>query len=146
MPQYAQRSRRIYCVLRGIRCHSSCSSNPTSRVPVSIHDAAKLRFRYKLYSPIEEHCLQPITRSLSHTSSKKTFSWIEEYRVYWSLWHIQHHSDLQTAAHGRWHWSPDSKRNIAEYINWAHPFISDIEDRRLLNEQIWAILAVLMDY
>jgi hypothetical protein len=95
--------------------------------------------------------LRSIVSSLSPEAcriqaAKRPFSWIEEYRVYWSLWHIQHHSDLQAAAHGRWHWSPESKRNIAKYINWAHTFISDIEDRRLLNEQIWAILAVLMDY
>ncbi|KAL3495631.1 hypothetical protein BJX62DRAFT_233267 [Aspergillus germanicus] len=95
--------------------------------------------------------LRSIVSSLSPEAcriqaAKRPFSWIEEYRVYWSLWHIQHHSDLQAAAHGRWNWSPESKRNIAEYINWAHTFVSDIEDRRLLNEQIWAILAVLMDY
>jgi hypothetical protein len=79
-------------------------------------------------------------------AAKRPFSWIEEYRVYWSLWHIQHHSDLQEAAYWRWHWSLESKRKIEEYIDWAHTFISDIEDRRLLNEQIWAILAGLMDY
>ncbi|KAL3457820.1 hypothetical protein BJX64DRAFT_280325 [Aspergillus heterothallicus] len=70
--------------------------------------------------------------------------WIEEYRVYWSLWHLQHYSDLQMAAHGRWHWSGESKRTLEAYNTWAHTF-STRPNVSYLAEQILSITSVLMD-
>ncbi|KAL2783315.1 hypothetical protein BJX66DRAFT_345047 [Aspergillus keveii] len=35
----------------------------------------------------------------------KPLVWLEEYRVYWALWHLQRYSDLRNAAINRWGWS-----------------------------------------
>ncbi|KAL2871452.1 uncharacterized protein BJX67DRAFT_377222 [Aspergillus lucknowensis] len=40
------------------------------------------------------------------------FSWIEEYRVYWSLWHLRHYSDLRKAATQHWSWSESSVHGL----------------------------------
>jgi hypothetical protein len=45
----------------------------------------------------------------------KHFVWLEEYRVYWALWHLQHYSDLLTVAIYRWRWPPMSLQSLGEY-------------------------------
>ncbi|KAL4864930.1 hypothetical protein BDV12DRAFT_188581 [Aspergillus spectabilis] len=71
-------------------------------------------------------------------NANDSFSWIEQYRVAWALWHLQHFSDLQTAARIRWNWSAGSLSRLDQYLVW-----NKID--RPLAEQIWTVAAVLAD-
>ncbi|KAL4908729.1 hypothetical protein BDW74DRAFT_145220 [Aspergillus multicolor] len=66
------------------------------------------------------------------------FSWMEEYRVYWSLWRLQHYSLLRGAATGRWGWDKMSLMDLDAYLVWT-----SIDER--LAERIWTVAALLSD-
>ena len=71
--------------------------------------------------------------------ARKPFSWIEEYRTYWSLFHLQHYSALRkAAATGGWNWPTRSIQDLDAYNVW-----NGIP--RGNNEQIWTIAALLSD-
>ncbi|KAI9371625.1 hypothetical protein BJX61DRAFT_17789 [Aspergillus egyptiacus] len=71
-------------------------------------------------------------------NAKTPFKWIEYYRVSWVLWHLQHFSDLRTAAEQRWNWSAESLSELDAYLVWHGV-------RREHAEQIWTVSAVLAD-
>ncbi|KAL5362251.1 hypothetical protein BJX96DRAFT_166525 [Aspergillus floccosus] len=69
--------------------------------------------------------------SAAATKAAKSFSWVEEYRVYWALWNLQQYSTLRKTAQGRWGWSKASIQERADtYILWNNIMT-------LLPEQIW---------
>ncbi|KAL2822816.1 hypothetical protein BDW59DRAFT_149221 [Aspergillus cavernicola] len=70
--------------------------------------------------------------------ASEPFCWIEQYRVSWALWHLQHCSDLQTTAKHRWNWPAESLRELDPYLVW-----NAIDPT--LAEQIWTVSAVLAD-
>jgi hypothetical protein len=70
--------------------------------------------------------------------ARKPFSWIEEYRTYWSLFHLQHYSALRKAATGSWNWATQSIQDLDAYNVWN-------EIDRGNSEQIWTIAALLSD-
>ncbi|KAL2809890.1 hypothetical protein BJX63DRAFT_338796 [Aspergillus granulosus] len=70
--------------------------------------------------------------------ASNTFSWTEEYRVYWALWHLQHYSHLRKAATNRWGWEDLSIQCLDAYNTW-----NDIEYHAA--EKLWTVAAVLSD-
>ncbi|KAJ5457869.1 hypothetical protein N7475_009257 [Penicillium sp. IBT 31633x] len=70
--------------------------------------------------------------------ARKPFSWIEEYRTYWSLFHLQHYSALRNAATERWNWPAGSLQSLDAYNVW-----NEINNDKA--EQIWTIAALLSD-
>jgi hypothetical protein len=64
-------------------------------------------------------------------------SWIEGFRVYQALWHLELYSSLRNAATGRWNWSSDSVFIFERYRSWQ-----DIEN---VWEQIWTVAGILAD-
>lgn len=71
--------------------------------------------------------------------TRDPFSWIEEYRVYCSLWHLQHYSYLRKTARERWSWDEASTRDLDTYNVW-----NGIVDRREI-EKFWTVAALLSD-
>ncbi|RDW81443.1 uncharacterized protein DSM5745_05000 [Aspergillus mulundensis] len=67
-----------------------------------------------------------------------SFTWMEEYRVYWALWRLQHYSELRKAAKGRWGWDETSVENLDAYLVWNF-----IDER--LAERMWTVAALLSD-
>ncbi|PLB44467.1 hypothetical protein P170DRAFT_480227 [Aspergillus steynii IBT 23096] len=66
------------------------------------------------------------------------FSFAEEYRVYSSLWHLQHYASLREAATERWHWDEISMHGLHAYNKW-----NDTDFRRA--EKMWTTAALLSD-
>jgi hypothetical protein len=67
------------------------------------------------------------------------FSSTEEYRVYCSIWHLQHYSTLRKAATERWNWDEASIQGLDAYNTWTEI------DWRTGNERIWTTAALLSD-
>ncbi|KAI9036088.1 uncharacterized protein KD926_002465 [Aspergillus affinis] len=70
--------------------------------------------------------------------AREPFSYTEEYRVYSSLWHLQHYSSLRKAATERWAWDETSMRGLDAYNEW-----NDKDFRRA--EKMWTTAALLSD-
>lgn len=70
---------------------------------------------------------------------REPFSWTEEYRVYSSLWHLQHYSYLRKAATERWGWDQASIQTLDAYDDWNK--IIDIRNM----ERFWTVAALLSD-
>ncbi|KAA8646798.1 hypothetical protein EYZ11_009955 [Aspergillus tanneri] len=66
------------------------------------------------------------------------FSFTEEYRVYSSLWHLQHYSSLREAATERWHWDEISISGLDKYNKWNR---TDVQRA----EKMWTTAALLSD-
>jgi hypothetical protein len=64
-------------------------------------------------------------------------TWIEEFRVYQALWHLELYSSLRNAATSRWNWSSDSLFTLDRYHSWQ-----EIEN---VWEQAWTVAGVLAD-
>ncbi|KAL4862679.1 hypothetical protein BDV12DRAFT_178490 [Aspergillus spectabilis] len=69
--------------------------------------------------------------------ASEPFSFTEEYRVYSSLWHLQHYSSLRQAATGRWGWDESSIQALDAYITWNKIYWR--------TERIWTTAALLSD-
>ncbi|KAL4736249.1 hypothetical protein BDV11DRAFT_211348 [Aspergillus similis] len=68
----------------------------------------------------------------------ESFSFTEEYRLYSSLWHLQHYSCLREAATRRWKWDEISMNGLNAYNDW-----NDTDYDRA--EKIWTTAALLSD-
>ncbi|KAL4759660.1 uncharacterized protein BDW70DRAFT_169282 [Aspergillus foveolatus] len=66
------------------------------------------------------------------------FSFTEEYRLYSSLWHLQHYSCLREAATRRWNWDEISMIGLDAYNDW-----NDTDFDRA--EKMWTTAALLSD-
>ncbi|KAL4802470.1 hypothetical protein BDV18DRAFT_154178 [Aspergillus unguis] len=62
----------------------------------------------------------------------------QEYRLYSSLWHLQHYSCLREAATHRWNWDETSMNGLDAYNNWH-----DTDYYRA--EKVWTTAALLSD-
>ncbi|KAL5335197.1 hypothetical protein BJX70DRAFT_401800 [Aspergillus crustosus] len=71
--------------------------------------------------------------------ASEPFSFTEEYRVYCSLWHLQHYSALRQAATGRWGWDETSIQGLDAYITWNKIYYLTG------TEIIWTAAALLSD-
>ena len=71
--------------------------------------------------------------------AREPFSWTEEYRVYCSLWHLQHYSYLRKAATERWGWDKAATQDLDAYDVW-----NEIIDTRHI-EKFWTVAALLSD-
>ncbi|KAL4794839.1 hypothetical protein BDV19DRAFT_389741 [Aspergillus venezuelensis] len=60
---------------------------------------------------------------------------MEEYRVYSSLWHLQHYSAPRKTASERWKWSIAALGDL----EWYSPFYC------VNDEQVWTVAAILSD-
>ena len=101
-------------------------------------------------SALEASATGPLSAAVSPQKASRPFSWIEEYRVYWALWHLQHYSDLRKAVEGqtgardktsrgcRWSWPANSIERLHAYPLWNGIRIFTVEI-------IWAVAAVLAD-
>ncbi|CAG8917901.1 unnamed protein product [Penicillium salamii] len=86
-------------------------------------------------------------------NANMSFSWMEEYRVYWALWHLQCYSDLRKITGWRalnphdarshlidrkWQWSDESMQALDSYftLTGSHP---------LRSEEIWTVAVALED-
>lgn len=92
-------------------------------------------------------CLSALRQGLATavgTSSNRTqmangpFSYLEEYRVYWALWHLRRYSDLRKTAGQKWMWSREEINKLDSYTA-----LSGIHDFRA--EQIWTVASVLVE-
>jgi hypothetical protein len=57
------------------------------------------------------HFISAVANSLGSAAALRATEpivWIEEYRVYWALWHLQHYSALLKTAEYSWSWSKES--------------------------------------
>ncbi|KAL4962468.1 uncharacterized protein BDV14DRAFT_210621 [Aspergillus stella-maris] len=71
-------------------------------------------------------------------NASRPFSWMEEYRVYSSLWHLQHYSTLRKTASERWDWSTGLLDSLAWYTHYHG--LNGFTD-----ERIWTVAAILAD-
>ncbi|KAL4867880.1 hypothetical protein BDV12DRAFT_170488 [Aspergillus spectabilis] len=71
--------------------------------------------------------------------ASEPFSFTEEYRVYSSLWHLQHYSSLRQAATGRWGWDEMSIQGLDAYTPWNKIYY------QTGTEKIWTTAALLSD-
>lgn len=71
--------------------------------------------------------------------AREPFSFTEEYRVYCSIWHLQHYSTLPKAATECWNWNEASIQGLDAYNTW-----NEI-DWRTGTERIWTTAALLSD-
>ncbi|KAL4746262.1 hypothetical protein BDW72DRAFT_207493 [Aspergillus terricola var. indicus] len=62
----------------------------------------------------------------------------QEYRLYSSLWHLQHYSCLREAATRRWNWDETSMNGLNAYNDW-----NDTDYDRA--EKIWTTATLLSD-
>ncbi|KAF9885831.1 hypothetical protein FE257_012303 [Aspergillus nanangensis] len=78
-----------------------------------------------------------LSGSCRASKASEPFWWIEEYRVYWSLWHLRHYSDLRKAVEvlsparhdpqTRWSWPLNSIERLDAYGVWneIHGFVAE---------------------
>lgn len=91
---------------------------------------------------MQQKFISAVAYSLAYAVSQRAvepITWIEEYRVYWALWHLQHYSALRKPAKHRWRWSKESSKGLGDtYNTWnnASP---------VLPGQIWTVAAILAD-
>ena len=71
---------------------------------------------------MQQNFISAVEKSLGSTAAQRAAEpifWIEEYRVYWVLWHFQHYSTLRNTAKYRWNWSKESCKNMGDtYMTW----------------------------
>lgn len=108
-----------------------------------IHIAANIqRLACMCLYTMQQNFISAVTNSLGSAAALRAAEpivWIEEYRVYWALWHLQHYSALLKTAKHRWSWSKASLSDLGyTYITWntIHP---------VLSEQIWTVTGILAD-
>ncbi|KAK2762135.1 hypothetical protein FQN54_001142 [Arachnomyces sp. PD_36] len=84
--------------------------------------------------------------------ASEPFSWIEEYRVYWSIWHLHLYSELRKAAGGKHEFLHDSEKAPGGRWNWSAESIGELDAYPLWNkiheflvEQLLIIAAILDD-
>ncbi|KAL4869552.1 hypothetical protein BDV12DRAFT_167588 [Aspergillus spectabilis] len=90
---------------------------------------------------MQRNLVAAVEKALGPVQAEKSgqpLIWIEEYRVYWALWHLQHYSALRQAARNKWNWSADSLKDLDQYNVWNGLAL-------LTPEQIWTVAAVLCD-
>ena len=91
---------------------------------------------------MQQNFISAVGNSLGSAASQRAaepIAWVEEYPVYWALWHLQHYSALRKAAKFRWGWPKESVKKFSDnYI--AHNDIFCI-----LTEVIWTVAAILAD-
>ncbi|PWY83665.1 hypothetical protein BO94DRAFT_536359 [Aspergillus sclerotioniger CBS 115572] len=100
--------------------------------------ACLLTMRRKFCTSVETH----LATSIVNEDFAGPFSFIEECRAYWALWHLRHYSDLHKLARERIN-SPDNTKIIQKlktYASWNGP--TALHYRA---EEIWAIAATLSD-
>ncbi|KAL5336594.1 hypothetical protein BJX70DRAFT_400533 [Aspergillus crustosus] len=95
-------------------------------------------FRRNLVAAVNRTPLKNMTGPQRAQKASTPFSWTEEYRVYFSLWHLQHYSSLRNAARGPWHWSPAEIHELKTYNQW-----NGIGERVV--ERIWTVASILSD-
>lgn len=103
-----------------------------------IHIAANLQRLARMCSYImQQKFISAVAYSLAYAVSQQAvepITWIEEYRVYWALWHLQHHSALRKPAKHRWMWSKESSKGLGDIWNNVSP---------VLPGKIWTVAAIL---
>lgn len=91
---------------------------------------------------MQQNFISAVEKSLGSPAAQRAAEpivWIEEYRVYWVLWHFQHYSSLWKTAKSRWNWSKESCKNLGDtYMTWNNISTG-------LREQIWTVASVLGD-
>ncbi|OJI97586.1 hypothetical protein ASPVEDRAFT_301060 [Aspergillus versicolor CBS 583.65] len=95
--------------------------------------------QHNLISPLSEVPAGSLCGPDRVRKAREPFSWTEEYRVYCSIWHLQHYSCLRKAATERWGWDQTSIQTLDAYDVW-----NDIIDTRHI-EKFWTIAALLSD-
>ncbi|CAG8074686.1 unnamed protein product [Penicillium olsonii] len=77
--------------------------------------------------------------------ANEPFSWIEEYRIYWALWHLQYYSDVRRFKEEQfslWESTEGSKSHFARDID-VYPTPDGVFD--FLKEAIWAVAITIED-
>lgn len=91
---------------------------------------------------MQRNFISAVRNSLGSAASQRAaepIAWVEEYPVYWALWHLQYYSALRKAAKVRWGWSKESVKKFGDtYIACNGIFC-------VLTELIWTVAAVLDD-
>ncbi|OOF98883.1 hypothetical protein ASPCADRAFT_127475 [Aspergillus carbonarius ITEM 5010] len=162
MPDIPRIFRQVALVhSQSIRSSSGDDNNDSAseNCPVSsatllymIHIAAQIQrqaciclptMRHKFCTAVETH----LAASIETEDFAGPFSWVEEYRTYWALWHLRHYSDLQKLARDHIN-SPDNisiVKRLKTYASWnglGAPVV-DVLLHRV--EEIWSIAATLTD-
>lgn len=91
---------------------------------------------------IQQNFISAVTNSLGSAASQRAAEpivWIEEYRVCWTLWHLQHYSALRKTAKYRWRWPNESVKKLAD----TYTTLNNIS--AILPEQMWTVSAILAD-
>jgi hypothetical protein len=131
--------------------HQTCEDPPTLGYTESRHIlkiAAQIqRLACKCLSIMREGLIKTLDNipadsisgpPLQIQNASQPFTWTEEYRTYWALWHLHHYSHLRKAATQRWNWNESSIRELDAYNTW-----SEIDYRTA--ERLWTVSAVLSD-
>jgi hypothetical protein len=110
----------------------------TAEIYHLLHTAARIqRLACQCLCTMQQNLIAAVEPSCTEAAGKP-FIWLEEYRVYWALWHLQHYSDLRNAAIHRWKWPPVSLRSLGEYSTIWMDAVSSV-----LSEDFWTVAAVL---
>lgn len=131
--------------------HQTCEDPPTLGYTESRHilkiGAQIQRLACKCLSIMREGLIKTLDNipadsisgpPLQIQNASQPFTWTEEYRTYWALWHLHHYSHLRKAATQRWNWNESSIRELDAYNTW-----SEIDYRTA--ERLWTVSAVLSD-
>jgi hypothetical protein len=131
--------------------HQTCEDPPTLGYTESRHilkiGAQIQRLACKCLSIMREGLIKTLDNipadsisgpPLQIQNTSQPFTWTEEYRTYWALWHLHHYSHLRKAATQRWNWNESSIRELDAYNTW-----SEIDYRTA--ERLWTVSAVLSD-
>jgi hypothetical protein len=102
------------------------------------HAARIQRLACRCLHTMQQNFIAAVEPSCAEAAGKPLL-WLEEYRVYWALWHLQHYSYLRNAAMGRWGWSSESLAKLDEYTT-----VRGIHSS-FLSEHFWTVAAVLAD-
>ncbi|CAI7615910.1 unnamed protein product [Penicillium bialowiezense] len=93
------------------------------------------------------------TSTLPAQQTNEPFSWIEEYRMYWALWHLQCYSDLRKSVDKRFS-CPRDAGNPPVDARWSWPsesvqalelYPSSDKRMELRKEVIWTVAVALDD-
>ncbi|KAJ5239171.1 hypothetical protein N7468_003790 [Penicillium chermesinum] len=115
--------------------------NPDTAAHV-LHTAARIqrlscicltRFRANLVAAVGSQDTGDVPNAIRGRNAGRPFAWIEEYRIQWALWHLQHYADLQNV-----HNTPMEPDGIVQhYRDWNNIDL-------FMAEQIWAVASELV--
>lgn len=92
------------------------------------------RFRNNLVAIVGTHDTKKVPRALRSENARRKFSWIEEYRVYWALWHLQLYGQLRRTK-------GICPKSLEKEL-WNYCAHNDID--LFMAEQIWTVASELV--